>query len=286
MNQPRGRTIQIYLPTGEPRGIRISEMTTRTVQAVLIPQNQLKTAKARPELDQIAVYFLFGESDKHARPVCYIGQTEDLRTRLDNHSNSKDFWNVAVAAISKTQAFTPAHIRWLEWYCVQQASRIGRYSLDNNQSPRQPFVTEPLRDDCLDAFETISILLTALGYPLFEPVAAPSVRELFTISGPEAKGTGALIEDGFLVQKGSLCRKEIVESARNQVVSARSRLIEDGVLNDHSDTQYVFAQDYIFKTPSGAAIVILGRSSNGWVDWKNKQGQTLHEVKRATGDKN
>ncbi len=27
MNQPRGRTIQIYLPTGEPRGIRIAEMT-------------------------------------------------------------------------------------------------------------------------------------------------------------------------------------------------------------------------------------------------------------------
>ncbi|MEO2000942.1 MAG: GIY-YIG nuclease family protein, partial [Pirellulales bacterium] len=116
MNQPRGRTIQIYLPTGEPRGIRIAEMTTRTVQTMLVPQNQLKTAKTRPELDQIAVYFLFGESEEQARPICYIGQTEDLRSRLDSHSNTKDFWNIAVLAISKTQAFTPAHIRWLEWH--------------------------------------------------------------------------------------------------------------------------------------------------------------------------
>ncbi len=285
MNKPRGRTIQIYLPTGEPRGIRIAEMTTRTVQTMLVPQNQLKTAKTRPELDQIAVYFLFGESEEQARPICYIGQTEDLRSRLDSHSNTKDFWNIAVLAISKTQAFTPAHIRWLEWHCVQQAGQIGRYSLDNTQNPREPFVTEPLRDDCLDAFETISILLTALGYPVFEPLAAPSVRELFTITGPEADGTGALTEDGFLVRKGSLCRREMVESAKRfRVDSARTPLIEGGILVDHNDTQYVFSEDYIFNSPSGAASVILGRSSNGWTEWKNDQGQTLHEAKRATTD--
>ncbi len=285
MNKPRGRTIQIYLPTGEPRGIRIAEMTTRTVQTMLVPQNQLKTAKTRPELDQIAVYFLFGESEEQARPICYIGQTEDLRSRLDSHSNTKDFWNIAVLAISKTQAFTPAHIRWLEWHCVQQAGQIGRYSLDNTQNPREPFVTEPLRDDCLDAFETISILLTALGYPVFEPVIAPTVRELFTITGPEADGTGALTEDGFLVRKGSLCRREMVESAKRfRVDSARTPLIEGGILVDHNDTQYVFSEDYIFNSPSGAASVILGRSSNGWTEWKNDQGQTLHEAKRATTD--
>ncbi|MCP4506462.1 MAG: GIY-YIG nuclease family protein, partial [Fuerstiella sp.] len=266
------------------RGIRIAEMTTRTVQTVLIPQNQLKTAKTRPELDQIAVYFLFGESDEQARPICYIGQTEDLRTRLDNHSNNKDFWSTAVVAISKTQAFTPAHIRWLEWHCVQQAGQIGRYSLDNSQNPREPFVTEPLRDDCLDAFDTISILLTALGYPVFEAMAAPTSQEIFTIKGPDAEGRGVLTEDGFLVRKGSLCRKETVESARSQVESARSRLIDDGILTEHNDAQYVFAEDYIFNTPSGAAMVVLGRSSNGWVDWKNKQGQTLHDAKRATTD--
>lgn len=281
MNQARGRTIQIYLPTGEPRGIRIAEMTTRTVQAMLIPQNQLKTAKLRPEMEQVAVYFLFGESEEQARPICYIGQTEDLRSRLDRHSTEKSFWNTAVVAISKTQAFTPAHIRWLEWYCVQQANSIGRYSLDNSQKPREPFVTEPLRDDCLDAFENIGILLTALGFPLFEPVTAPTVRDYFTIRGPVAEGTGALTDDGFIVRKGSLCRKDVVESARSQVDSARAPLIGSSILKDHSDTQLIFAEDFIFKTPSGAAMVILGRSSNGWVDWKNESGQTLHDAKRG-----
>lgn len=281
MNQSRGRTIQIYLPTGEPQGIRIAEVTTRTVQTMLIPQPQLKTAKQRPEMEQIGVYFLFGESEEQARPICYIGQTEDLRSRLDRHSNEKSFWSTAVVAISKTQAFTPAHIRWLEWYCVEQAKAIGKYELDNAQNPRKPFITEPLRDDCLDAFENIGILLTALGFPLFEQQTTPTDRDYFKIKGPDAEGTGALINEGFMVRRGSLCRKEVVDSARSQVESARSPLLGSGILKDHNDTQLTFAEDYTFKTPSGAAVVILGRSANGWVDWKNEAGVTLHDAKRG-----
>ena len=29
-------------------------------------------------------------------------------------------------------------------------------------------------------------------------------------------------------------------------------------------------------------MVIVGRTSNGWVDWKNEDGKSLHEMKRAT----
>jgi len=47
------------------------------------------------------------------------------------------------------------------------------------------------------------------------------------------------------------------------------------------DGHYRFTQDYLFETPSGAAAVVLGRTSNGWVDWKNGDGKTLHDVKRA-----
>jgi len=281
MTDQLGRTIQIYLPSGEPRGIRIAELTTRTVQAILIPQSQLKDARIRPELDQIAVYFLFGESEEQAKPLVYIGQTEDVRSRLDRHSNEKDFWRTAVVVTSKTQTFTPAHIRWLEWYCCGKAREIGRFLLENSQNPREPFVTEPLQADCLDAFQNLGILLTALGYPLFEPLKQPQRRDWFTLKGRDAEGNGALTADGFLVRKGSLCRREIVESAMASCTSIRSKLLESGVLIDHSPLQLVFAQDYVFDTPSGAAQTILGRTSNGWQEWKDTEGRTLHEVKRA-----
>jgi hypothetical protein len=44
---------------------------------------------------------------------------------------------------------------------------------------------------------------------------------------------------------------------------------------------YVFQEDVLFKSPSGASDVVTGTSSNGWTVWKSKAGQTLHDLKRA-----
>lgn len=38
---------------------------------------------------------------------------------------------------------------------------------------------------------------------------------------------------------------------------------------------YVFTQDYAFSSPSLASSVVLGRSSNGRMDWKDAQGRAL-----------
>jgi hypothetical protein len=40
-------------------------------------------------------------------------------------------------------------------------------------------------------------------------------------------------------------------------------------------------QDYPFDSPSTAAGVLLGRSSNGRIEWKDAEGQTLKEVQTA-----
>ena len=76
----RPQTIQIFLPLGDPRGIRIAEITTRIVQLIEVPRPQLDVFLAMPESEQVAVYFLFGQSDDGAEPKVYIGQTGDLRT--------------------------------------------------------------------------------------------------------------------------------------------------------------------------------------------------------------
>jgi hypothetical protein len=46
MTTATAKTIQIYLPTGEPRGIRIADIT-RLVLAVLITRSELAAGKLR-----------------------------------------------------------------------------------------------------------------------------------------------------------------------------------------------------------------------------------------------
>ncbi|QDU39196.1 GIY-YIG catalytic domain protein [Maioricimonas rarisocia] len=280
MTSPKARTIQIFLPFGEPRGIRIAEFTTRNIQTILIPRSDLVQAKSRSELDHVAVYFLFGESEEFAKPIVYIGQTEDVRKRLDHHNSSKDFWKTAVLGISRTQTFTQAHIRYLEWYCIQKAKEVNRYALDNDNTPGKPFVTAPMEADLFDAFEMLNVLMSTLGYPVFEPIVKSDAAAQFFLKGKEAEATGELVEDGFVVRAGAIGRKEITPSAEDVVKAARSKLLESGVLLEENGCLKL-TQDFLFSSPSGAAETLLGRTANGWTEWKTAEGLTLHDVHRA-----
>lgn len=287
MTTATAKTIQIYLPTGEPRGIRIADITTRLVLAVLIPRSELAAGKMRWELDHPGVYFLFGEDEDGAKPIVYIGQTEDARKRFDSHNKTKTFWKTAIFCVSKSQNFTQAHIRYLEWYCMQRTKDVGRYALDNGQlPPNSTHVTEPMIAELLDIFDTMRMLISTLGYPVFEPIVKPSTpSHLFFVRGGGSDGKGELVEDGFVVFEGSRARIEIVPSATSAVKPQRDKLIASGVMEER-DGEYVFTQDFLFSSPSTAAAVVLGRSANGWIEWKDDHGQTLSSIYRAPAESN
>lgn len=276
------KTIQIFLPFGEPRGIRIAELTTRIVQAVAIPRVDLAKAKGRPELDHVALYFLFGEAENPAaKPLVYVGQTEDVRKRLDQHNGKKEFWQHAVLIISRTHSFTQAHIRYLEWFCIQRAKAVGRFEVENGNEGSRPFVTEPMEADLRDIFVTLSVLLGTLAYPLFDPIINPSTTsEQYYLRGKDAEATGELVEDGFVVRRGSLGNAEVTAGAFDTVTSLRQPLYEAGIIVPENG-RIRFTQDHLFRTPSGAAAAVLGRSSNGWVEWKDERGQPLDEIRKA-----
>lgn len=63
----------------------------------------------------------------------------------------------------------------------------------------------------------------------------------------------------------SFNRKDAYRDITNNYCS-----LEDGL--------YVLKKDYTFASPSTASSVVLGRSSNGWTDWKDKQGRSLNTV--------
>ncbi len=92
------KTITIYLAEGDPRGIRIAEIAQWTGKAVVIPRSKLREAKARPEITQASVYFLFGEDPNASLlPRVYIGKAEILGKRVKPgkiHQNMSGDWDL------------------------------------------------------------------------------------------------------------------------------------------------------------------------------------------------
>lgn len=46
---PRPQTIQIFLPGGDPRGVRVAEITTRIVRVIEVPRSQLADFRKMPK---------------------------------------------------------------------------------------------------------------------------------------------------------------------------------------------------------------------------------------------
>lgn len=277
----RPQTIQIFLPDGNPRGVRIAEITNRTVKAILFPRNQFDYILTRYELSNVGYYFLFGEAET-GKPLVYIGEAEDCAIRLSQHQRNKDFWNYGVVIISKINAFTKTHVKFLEHISIKKAQEVGRWQLENGVNTSMPFVTESMEADMLDCFETTKILLSTLGFPLFDSISRESnstLGDMYKMKSKEALAEGDLIDEGFVVYKGSKAVKDTLPSCHKYMIDLRNKLIDSGTLSLDGNV-YVFTEDYIFSSPSTAGGVISGRPTNGWTAWKNTDGITLDKIKR------
>jgi hypothetical protein len=283
MTSSRPQTIQIFLPDGNPTSIKIADLTNRTINAVLVPRNKLVEAGFREETRKYGVYFLFGANENLAKPIVYIGETEDCFERIKTHNKNKDFWNYAVIISSRTNTFTKTQVKYLEYLCINNAINIGRYQTENQTSPAKPFVTESMEADLLDNYETIKVLLATLGFPIFEEIRKSLVKknDILYCKGKDATAEGDMIDDGFVVFKGSKANKHDTKSAGTWVAGMRSRLIESKVLVEQEKV-LMFTQDYVFGSPSAAAAAILGRQANGWIEWKNKTGGSIDKIYRET----
>jgi Domain of unknown function (DUF4357) len=284
--QQRPQTIQIFLPAGDPRGMRVAEITTRIIRVIEVPRSELSEFLRMPEAQQVGVYYLMGDLSEAGLPRVYIGQSGNVGGRLVNHNQNKDFWNRAFVVISLTNNMTQTHALFLEWFAINAATKAERYSLENGNSGARPHTPAPLEADCHEIHETAATLLATLGQPIFEPLTnAPTARgerELFYCKGSGADGVGEYTTEGFVVLKGSRGRIENVASIQGFSQGRfREKLVTEGILVE-SNGMYTFSKDYLFSSPSMAALAVMGRSANGWIEWKNANGKTLDELKRQS----
>lgn len=277
----RGLKIEIYCPSGEPRGLRIAEITRAIIQAVVVPRSCLQEAVARTELAGAGLYFLLGESEPGVLPPAYVGEAEECAERLKQHHKGKEFWSVAVALVSRTGSLHEGPRKLLEWMSIEKAIGAGRYQLENATAGSRPQLPESIRSDVADMFETTEVLLGTLGFPIFEPVGgdAADAKEVFYCKRGGAQAKGVFNNNGFVVLQGSLARVEPSLSTHDTIEPRREALLGSGVLSP-TKGGYRFERDWAFPTPSAAAQIVCGGAANGWTEWKNDQGQTLDDVYR------
>lgn len=298
------QTIQIFLPSGDPQGIRVAAITTRIVQVFEVPRVQLEAFLAMPESLSVGVYVLIRSNEEGERNSAYIGQSGNVGRRIKTHHENKDFWDRALIAISLTGSLTVTHAYFLEWLAIQRAEAVDRFDLHNSTAGSRPHTSAPMEAECREIFDTFDILLTTLGFPLFKPLlitkaphaglpssageSCPATEEnagldlFLKTDGVDA--SACYTDEGVVIRKGSYGRATSTETfATTAKHRKRENMIADGILRKDGSRLF-FEQDFLFNSPSTAAMYLLGRSANGWTEWKDVHGVTLSDTMGRTPD--
>jgi hypothetical protein len=262
-------SLKIFLPEGDPDGVRTIEKSNWTGHGLVFPRALLSEAKKRKELKRTGVYVLVGQDEDSALPQVYIGEGDPVLGRLESHSAKKDFWTMCVSFTSKDESLNKAHIQYIESRLVEIAGLAKRCVLENGNTPEQPSMSESDMADAETFLTEMLLCYPALGLGMFTRPAVKAAPEgdFFAMSAKGVKAQGLEMPNGFLVKAGSHAVIEDTPAIPERTRNLRQYLLKEGVIAPEGSV-FAFQQDYLFNSSSAAASVILARSASGPFNWK------------------
>ncbi len=280
-----GKTIKIFLLDGDPNGRLTCELSNWTGKAYKIPRNRVKDSTDRDDLSSTGVYLLFGK-DEEANDLVYIGEGEEILKRIMQHLPQQDFWHETIVFVSKDENLNKAHIKYLENRLYDLAKAANRYKILNTVTPTRSAISEADQAEMEEYLQNIKLLVNTLGHKVLEekreaqPKQAVPSNSFFIKAARGADAQGRPTSDGFVVFKGSKASLDTVPSITPSFLVLRQKLIDQGVMKDAGDV-LEFTDDYVFSSPSTAAVMVTGRNANGLLEWKMDNGTALRDFETA-----
>ncbi|MBI1333745.1 MAG: DUF4357 domain-containing protein [Armatimonadetes bacterium] len=280
----RGYSIRLFLPDGEPEGLKLIEKTNWSGLGVVCPRSLFGAKRNRPEFERTGVYLLVGEGDGVV-PDLYIGEADEIRTRLNSHGKESKFdWQQVVFFVSKDNNLNKAHGRYLEWRLIDLSTKANRAKLHNGNAGSQPSLSEADIAEAEGFLDEMRLCFPLVGLDYFEtppPIKKAVSGSLLKIVAKGLTSHGYEAGSEFVVKKGSQASQKEASSFPSGHKQRRQSLVDSKVLLVEGD-HLVFAQDYAFSSPSTAASVVLGRNANGRTEWVDEKGRTLKSIQEAS----
>lgn len=284
-----GYTIRILVQDGDPDGVRILDRMNWTGLGIVFPKSRWTKLRDEHDFETPGVYVLVATGNDPQRPTIYIGQSDDLRARIDSHARTRSNWQLGVAFLSASRGLNAAHVRWLEREMITRAKGANRCELENGNGGSEPKLPPHDLADIRAFLKNMLEIFPLIGLPIFAPhhndgraIAATkkstemkgSVIARISARGIQASAQFNLPNPSTLVLAGSQAHPDPTPTCPDGAIERQKSLVAEGILI-RQGAALVFNKDFAFDSPSMAASVILGRSSNGWDQWRLPDGNPL-----------
>ena len=271
------KKLEIIYHNGQPDGIRSVRRHLSTMTTYVIPRPLLSEAKKLSGINRPGVYYLISEDEDNKIAEIYIGQTRNGVVRLDDHNRTKGFWKKAIMFLADNKTFSLDMISGLEAYAIAKAHEAKRYKVENSVNPKYEIdeYDLPLIEE---VYEEIQFIMATQGYKMDNSKSTLDEANILHTTRNGILAFGVYNSENFEVLEDSeidmsrKCHSTTIEKQR-QTALANGNIV-------CVDEKYKLTVSVSFTSPSSAAMFVLGGSTNGWVEWKDKDGKTLDELYR------
>lgn len=271
------KKLETIYHNGQPDGIRSIRRHLSTMTTYVIPRTLLSEAKKLSGINRPGIYYLISENDDNKIAQIYIGQTRNGVSRLDDHNRSKNFWNKAIMFLADNKTFSLDMISGLEAFAISKAHESNRYKVENAVNPKYEIdeYDLPLIEE---VYEEIKFIMATQGYKMENAKSTLNEANILHTTRNGITAFGVYDGECFEVLEGSeiyLAKPVTIEKYNVQ----RKELLDNGNIV-YIDNKYILKTTLTFNSPSGASDFVIGGSTNGWTEWKDKDGKTLDELYR------
>lgn len=275
MNQ---NVITMILKNDNPTGIIQANVDEWIGVSYKIPRNKIKEAKELKNIDNSGVYILFGIDEETGENRAYIGEAEDIYSRLLQHYKLKEFWTECIVFISQDNSLNKAHIKYIENKLYEKAYKTERYKIENDNRPTKSSLDDADEIRAIKFYEKIKMLTSMYGYRIFDEIVDKEnkIEEdkiLYLTNNKIQYAKGIITDEGFVILKGSRIKEGISTSISPSLLNFAERERDS---NDIINGEFV--RNHLCSSPSMAGVVILGRNCNGYDEWKNENGKKLRDI--------
>lgn len=275
------------------RTVEISEATS-SLLVYRIPYQNLTAGADEPIKikNKFIVYILFGENN-NGSDVIYVGKsTNGLKNRPTSHDDKYDNWTYCyvLTQFEERTFFNDGTIQYIEDKVNKRVNDLKHY-INTTKVTNAGTANSFDMEDCDEYLEKAYQMLDVLGLDLISFYSDGEDKSEIVEEEDSSETTG-IVPDGIYHMSRKLKRwGNKIAKGKMQVVAGKYIVLAgsdvcpnegpglfDAVRIKREKANIVdnkLQDDVVFKSPSGAAVFIIGGAANGWDAWKDDEGKPI-----------
>lgn len=269
----RGKTIKLYIMSSKHKALKTAELSNWSGKAYIGERKHVSVLKHFEETSAPGVYVLISDSHENVQSKIYIGEADDVQSRLEEHIRKKEWWDSFVLFVSKDSNLTKSHARYLEKSLYDSANKsITTIELMNKSTPTGSKLPQSDLDEMDDFIENIMFMFKNISSLKFVE-STDHLEEnnkvddiIFLLSLPRKKELKAklkIVNDNYRLLAGSCIRKDNTSSSKtHNYHKLREQLFDNNYFKEKED-HFILLRDVEFSSPSAAASIVRNLVQNG-----------------------